>query len=134
MDEEQTRAEIWQTVQALNRLWTVENRPGELARYFHKNMVAFTPTDRLRVEGQKACVAGWKAFSDNARIHYWKEIDPRIELFGGGQFTVVTYYYDMSFEMGGQTIELGGRDMFALVKEDGKWLAVADQFSPYPPE
>jgi hypothetical protein len=45
---------------------------------------------------------------------------------------VVTYYFDMSFNMGGQTINLGGRDMFVFVKEGEKWLAVADQFSAYP--
>ncbi len=132
MDKEEIKAEVWQTVQALNRLWTVENRAGELGRYFHEKMVAITPTDRLRVEGREACVAGWKAFSDNAGIHHWKEIDPKIEVFADGNFAVVTYYYDISFDMGGQTIKLGGRDMFALVKEDGRWLAVADQFSPYP--
>jgi hypothetical protein len=38
----------------------------------------------------------------------------------------------MSFDMGGQTIKMGGRDMYVFLKENGKWLAVADQFSPYP--
>jgi len=26
-----------------------------------------------------------------------------------------------------------GRDMFFLVRESGRWLVVADQFSPEPP-
>lgn len=43
-----------------------------------------------------------------------------------------TYYFDMSFNMGGQTVNLGGRDMFVFVKESDKWLAVADQLSLYP--
>jgi hypothetical protein len=38
----------------------------------------------------------------------------------------------MALEAGGQMIEMGGRDMFVFVKEDGRWWAVADQFSPYP--
>lgn len=45
---------------------------------------------------------------------------------------MVTYYFDMSFDMGGQAVKLGGRDMFVFAKESGKWLAVADQFSAYP--
>lgn len=45
---------------------------------------------------------------------------------------MVTYYFDMAFDMGGHMIEIGGRDMFVLVNESGKWLAVADQFSTYP--
>jgi hypothetical protein len=27
---------------------------------------------------------------------------------------------------------MGGRDMLVLVREDGRWWVVADQFSPYP--
>ncbi len=123
------KQEVWQTIRALNDCWTKGN-PELLINYFHKNMVAITPTDRNRLEGQKACVAGWVGFARAATIHYWREIDPQILLFGNT--AVVTYYFDMSFSMGGQTIKLGGRDMFVLVKEEGKWWAVADQFSSYP--
>lgn len=132
MDRPKVEEEVWQFIQALNRLWTVENKPDELANYFHQNMVAVSPTGRLRIEGREACVAAWKAFTEAARIHYWRETDPKIELFGGDRFAVVTYYFDMSFDSGGQTIKMGGRDMFALVNENGRWWVVADQFSPYP--
>lgn len=47
-------------------------------------------------------------------------------------FAIVTYYFDMSFQMNGQTINMKGRDMFSLVKENNKWWIVADQFSQYP--
>ena len=124
--------EVWQIVQALNRAWTVDGNADALADYFHENMVAITPTDRERVEGRNACVAGWKAFVEAVKIHYWKEIDPRVQLYGDGKFAVATYYWDMSYDMAGQTINTGGRDMFALVNERGKWWVVADQFSPYP--
>ena len=132
MEESKIEEEVWQTVQALNRAWTVEGNADALADYFHENMVAITPTDRERVEGRNACVAGWKAFVEATKIHYWKEIDPKVQLYGDGKFAVVTYYWDMSYDMGGQTINIGGRDMFALVNERGKWWVVADQFSPYP--
>jgi hypothetical protein len=45
---------------------------------------------------------------------------------------VVTYYFEISFEKGGQTPSFGGRDMFVLVKEGGRRWAVADHFSPNP--
>ena len=132
MEESKIEEEVWQTVQALNRAWTVEGNADALADYFHENMVAITPTDRERVEGRNACVAGWKAFVEATKIHYWKEIDPKVQLYGDGKFAVATYYWDMSYDMAGQTINMGGRDMFALVNERGKWWVVADQFSPYP--
>ena len=121
--------EIWATVRAMNDAWTKGN-PDDLSSFFHRDMVAITATDRMRREGGAACIAGWKGFADAARIHRWKEIDPLIHVFGNA--AVVAYYFDMSFDMGGQTMDLGGRDMFFFVKEDGKWWAVADQFSSYP--
>jgi hypothetical protein len=121
--------EIWATVRAMNDAWTKGN-PDDLSNFFHRNMVAITATDRLRREGGAACIEGWKGFANAARIRRWEELDPVIHVYGDS--AVVAYYFDMSFDMGGQTINLGGRDMFFFVKEDGKWWAVADQFSPYP--
>lgn len=123
------KQEIWATVRAMNDAWT-KGDPDDLARYFHRDMVAITATDRRRVEGGAACLAAWKAFSNAARIHRWEELDPAIHVYGDS--AVVAYYFDMSFDMGRQTINMGGRDMFFFVRENGRWWAVADQFSPYP--
>ncbi len=127
--DDSAKQEVWQTLRALNDAWT-KGKPDDLKNYFHKDMVAITATDRERLEGREACFNSWNNFAKAAKIHHWKEVEPRIQIYGNT--AVVTYYFDMSFNMGGQTIDLGGRDMFVFVKEGGKWLAVADQFSPYP--
>lgn len=132
MEQSKIKDEVWQTIQALNRTWTVKGNVDELKNYFHKDMVAITATDRERLEGRESCIAAWKKFVEATKIHYWKEIDPKIQLYINGKSAVVTYYFDISFDMGGQTMKMGGRDMFVLAKEDGKWWIVADQFSPYP--
>jgi hypothetical protein len=123
------KQEIWTTVRSMNDAWTKGN-PDDLVKYFHRDMVAITAIDRNRLYGGAACVAGWKAFSKAARIHRWEEVDPIINVYNDS--AVVAYYFDMSFDMGGQTINMAGRDMLFFVKENGKWWAVADQFSPYP--
>ncbi len=123
------KREIWETLRALNDCWT-KSDGTDLVNYFHKDMVAITPSDRNRRVGRGECVKGWIGFAKVAKIHSWNEIDPQIQLFG--DTAIITYYFDMSCEMGGKTINLGGRDMFVFVKENGKWWAVADQFSPYP--
>jgi hypothetical protein len=123
------KQEIWATVRAMNDAWTKGN-PDDLAQYFHRNMVAITPVDRNRLENGAACIEGWKGFCNATRIHRWEEIDPVIHVYGNS--AVVAYYYDISFDMGGNTIDLGGRDMFFFVKEGERWWAVADQFSSYP--
>lgn len=123
---------VWDVIKSLNRAWTKEGNAEALNDYFHKDMVAITPTDRFRLDGRDACVAAWKTFAENAKIHKWEELDPKIQIYGNGKFAVVTYYFDMSFEMGGQNVEMCGRDMFVLMNEEGRWRIVADQFSAYP--
>ncbi len=123
------KKEIWATVRAMNDAWTKGN-PDDLAKFFHRDMVAITATDRNRLDGGIACIAAWKGFCNTARIHRWEEVDPVIHVYGNS--AVVAYNFDMSFDMGGKTINMGGRDMFFFVKENGSWWAVADQFSSYP--
>lgn len=127
--DDPVKQEIWATVRAMNDAWTIGNA-DDLVKFFHRDMVAITATDRHRLDGGAACVAGWKGFAEAARIHRWREVDPVIHVYGNS--AVVAYDFDMSFDMGGQTIDMGGRDLFFFVKEAGRWWAVADQFSPYP--
>jgi len=121
--------DIWRTVRAMNDAWTQGN-PDDLVNFFHPHMVAITATDRLRRLGQAECVAGWKGFAQAATIHHWTETEPLIQVYG--ESAVVSYYFDMAFTMGGQRIEMGGRDLFFFVREQGRWWAVADQYSAYP--
>jgi len=53
-----------------------------------------------------------------------------VRLFGDA--AVVTYLYELRCRLGGASLTLGGRDMFFLVREEGRWWAVADQFSSFP--
>lgn len=133
-EESNVKDSVWQTVQQMNQLWTVENNAEELVNYFHKNMIAITPTDSFRIEGRDACVEGWRKFADTANIIKWKEEDPKIVLYGNNEFAVVTYYFSMVFEINNDTIEMKGRDMFSLIKENEKWWIVSDQFSSFPAE
>ncbi|MBI5643736.1 MAG: nuclear transport factor 2 family protein, partial [Deltaproteobacteria bacterium] len=100
------KAEVWNTLVSLNRAWTV-GKAEDLKNYFHKDMVAITATDRKRLEGREACVSAWAAFSSSVKIKSWKESDPKIDVYG--DTAVVTYYFDISFETGGQCVNMGGR-------------------------
>ncbi len=75
MDENKIKEKVWQTMQAMNRAWTVKGDIDELKNYFHKDMVAITATDSERLDGRDACIAGWKAFVESTKIHYWKAAD-----------------------------------------------------------
>lgn len=122
--------EIWDVVRELNRAWT-QGAPRRLARAFHPEMLAYTPTER-RLESGAACLAGWEAFARKARIHSWHERRPLVRVHGEGRAAVVAYEYELDCEIAGQGQGLEGRDLLFLVKEEGGWRVVADQFSPLP--
>ena len=128
----QLEQEVWDTIQNLNKCWTcgVSSELEKLKDFFHDEMVAITATNKYRLEGKDACFNGWKGFAENAVIHFWEENDPKVRIYGNA--AVATYYFDMSFDMDGQTVNMGGSDMFTLIRENGQWWVVADQFSQYP--
>ncbi|MCX6639070.1 MAG: DUF4440 domain-containing protein [bacterium] len=132
VDSKKIEEEIWRFVQELNYTWTTAKKPDDLSKFFHADIVVLAPHERLRIEGQTACISAWKRFVDSTNIISWREIDPKIQLYGEGKFAIVTYYYEISLETNSQTLTLSGRDMFSLIYEQERWWAVADQFSPYP--
>ena len=120
------------TIKAMNRCWTASWDEPAFRQYIHPDAVAIVPTTPGRLEGQDAYVAGWRAFCEAAVIHEWRETDHKVQLYAGGKCAVVTYFFSITFVMGGQKLTMQGRDMFFLVKERRKWLVVTDQFSPEP--
>ena len=124
-----TQQDIWAFIRAMNDAWT-KGDPESLTDFFHPEMIAVTPVDRLRHESGAACVAGWSRFAQAVHILSWQEREPLIRVFGDA--AVVCYYYDTVFEMNGRRIESSGRDLFYLIRDRGRWLVVADQFSPFP--
>lgn len=133
MNLEKIKEEIWRTVKGMNRAWASQ-QPSEakLREYFHKEMVAFVPTAPERVEGGDACVAGWMGFANSTKITKWEERDPLISLFLNNTAAVVSYYFDIDYEMNGKKVSISGRDLFTFILENGKWKAVSDQYSPMP--
>lgn len=121
--------EIWETIRALNKTWTGGDI-GDLPKFFHEDIVVISPVSERRIEGKDACVAAWTRFVDNCAVKEWKETDPKVQVYGDA--AVVTYYYEISFESQGQLRTEKGRDMFFMVRNGERWLAVADQFSSFP--
>lgn len=126
------RDDVWRTVQAMNRAWTVERDPARLSDFFHRDMIAVTATDRHRLDGREACIASWARFIEAARVTRWVEVEPKVQVYCGGTAAVVSYDFEIAFGMAGRVLELGGRDTLTLVKEGGRWWIVMDHFSPCP--
>jgi ketosteroid isomerase-like protein len=132
MRESDVAYEVWATVQALNRAWAVDGNPERLANYFAPEMIAITPTDRLRLDGQKACIAGWTEFVRTTKILRWQESNPATLVLAEGRAAVVAYDFQIDFEADGRLVQMSGRDLMTLEKRNGHWWLVADHFSPSP--
>lgn len=132
MDSPTQTQNLIDLIKAMNRCWTASWNEPEFRKYLHTNAVAIVPTSPGRLEGQDAYVAGWRSFCEAAVIHEWRETDHKVQIYAGGKSAVVTYFFAITFVLGGQKMTMHGRDMFFLVKEGRKWLIAADQFSPEP--
>ncbi|MCK5124735.1 MAG: nuclear transport factor 2 family protein [candidate division Zixibacteria bacterium] len=128
----QVQKEVWETVQSFNQAWAVDGDFDKLAGFFHENVIAITPTDRGRLEGCDVCVTAWRTFAQSVETKYWNEISPEVVLYHDDTLAIVTYYYDISYKKRGESVDITGRDLFTLIKENGHWLIIANQFSPFP--
>lgn len=113
--------EIWRLVQRMNDAWAKDG-PEELASFFHENMVMVTPDFNQRTEGRAACVASYDGFRKQAVILDLKISNPGIDVFS--DTAIATYSYEIAYQMGGETFNDTGRDIYIFVRENGKWLAV----------
>ena len=133
MDRSALESEALATVEKYNRAWTLEHAPERLKEFFHPEMVAISPGALERIEGAESCIAGWSAFADANRVTEFRTHSEKVQLWGGGTVAVVTYCYEMSWEKpDSETVNSAGLDMFVLARENGRWWAVADQFSTFP--
>jgi len=132
MNETRQADEVLEAIREMNRCWTGTWDEVAFSRFIHPDAVAIAPTTPGILEGRDAYISGWRAFATAATIHAWEETGHRVQFFCRGSCAVVTYFFTIRFNLGGQDVMMKGRDMFTLVKQGGCWLVVADQFSPEP--
>jgi ketosteroid isomerase-like protein len=132
MTKNDDKNQVIEMIRSMNHCWTDSWDEEGFRQYIHPDAVAIVPTTPGRLEGREEYVAGWKGFAASAMIHAWTETDHLVQIYAGGKCAVVTYLFSITFGMGGQELAMQGRDMFFLVREEGRWLVVADQFSPEP--
>jgi uncharacterized protein (TIGR02246 family) len=125
--------EVWDAVLAINRAWSVERDLKKFATLLHPDMVVIDPVHRERLAGRDAVLESYRGYlAAVPTIHGFRERDPKVRVFDN-RFAIATYYWDMSYVTAdGQSVQVSGRDMYALVREGDRWLAVADQFSEFP--
>jgi hypothetical protein len=113
--------EIWRTVQLLNRTW-IEGEPEELARFFHKDVVISKPDFSIIGRGREVCIQSYIDFCSHARIRNFRETDPEVFLYGAA--AVVTYRFEVEYEMNGKEYHDTGTEFLTLVRDGEGWCVV----------
>ena len=88
----------------------------------HPGIVMVLPGFAGRVQGREHFLAGFRDFTDNARIHEFHEHDQQTDV--AGEVAVVTFRYDMVYERSGSRYRVTGRDLWIFQQQDRTWIAV----------
>jgi ketosteroid isomerase-like protein len=121
--------EIRQIVRAINRAW-LENRPDELSRFFHPQIVMVPPGMESRIAGSEACVAGFVQFLAAAKVIDFRESDIHVESWG--DTALATLRFDITYRMGGRELTEAGRDIWLFHCEQMGWRALWRTQVPVP--
>lgn len=113
--ETEAQKKIWQLLQDMNDAW-VKGHPENLVKFFHEDIVIVGPDFQKMGDSRQACVKSYKDFCSQATVHDFKEMDPRIYVYGNT--AIATYSYKITYEMNGEThYRLDEMCSFSFVKE-----------------
>ena len=113
--------EIIKTLHDLNHAW-VNGHPDQIGKYLHANVVFASPDLRQRMTGRENCVASYAEFCACAKILGFNESAYAVDVIG--ETAVVTYGFEIDYEMNGKTHHETGHDLFVFSREGGEWKAV----------
>ena len=118
-------AEIQSALQTINGAWLSANPAaarGVLRSCFHPDMVIKGCELTTMAEGRDACVDSYVDFIKQAKVSHFEQEEPDIRLFGNT--AIASYRWRIVYTLDGQECDEKGGDIFAFLREGGKWLAV----------
>ena len=118
--EMDVQQEIWQLIQDLNEAW-IKGCPEKLNDFFHENMIIVSPDFQELGRSRQSCIKGYEDFCNQATVHHYEEINPRIDVHGN--IARATYYFELSYEMNSKIFNDKGWDVFVFVNERERWWA-----------
>jgi hypothetical protein len=112
---------IWEAVLAANRAWRA-GRPEEVASLFHRDVVMEAADGRTLCRGREAMVQSFVEYTRAVETLHFREADPTIVVAGGT--AVVSYGFDVIYEVGGARHDEVGRERLVFALDDGRWSAI----------
>jgi hypothetical protein len=121
MVDESKREDASTAMRQINRAWR-DGRLEDLASMVHPEIVMVLPGFTARIRGREDFLAGFRDFSQNAKIHEFHEHDHDIDVTGAT--AVVTFRYEMVYERSGERYRATGRDLWVFQNQGRAWTAV----------
>jgi hypothetical protein len=111
----------WDTVQQINQAW-VSGEVGGIDELFHPNAVIVHPGFEGRTEGRDDCVQSYLEFAMQAQVHRLDAFDEQVDVVDNT--AVVSYGFEIEYEMEGQGYADSGTDLFVLTRAPAGWQVV----------
>jgi ketosteroid isomerase-like protein len=115
------RAELLAVIRRLVSAWRIGNA-DELTTLLHPDVVFVQPHFGGRTDGREACVDGFRDFTSQAKINKYGDTDHAIDVFG--PLAMVSFRYELAWEMEGEHHRETGHDLLLLVREEDRWQIV----------
>lgn len=111
---------VWEVVRRINAAW-VHGRTDDLRDLLHPSMIIVRPGGEP-AHGREACIASYRDFTVRAKVLRFEESTPAVDVFG--DTAVVTYAFEIFYELAGTWTTAGGSEIFVLTQDGGRWWAV----------
>ncbi|MEW6283656.1 MAG: nuclear transport factor 2 family protein, partial [Candidatus Eremiobacterota bacterium] len=118
--KEADRVAVVMVLKSINRAWQ-EGRLDALTGHLHEDVVMVPPGFQGSVRGAEACRQSFEAFLAAAKTEKFEESDFQIDILG--DTAVTSYRFDMTYSVGEQSFNEAGREIWVLVRLEGRWRA-----------
>ncbi|MHC4520018.1 MAG: pyridoxamine 5'-phosphate oxidase family protein [Planctomycetota bacterium] len=116
---EDTKRQLWQMVQTINRTCREGKGFDRLAGFFRDNVVVVPPGFTARAEGKAVCLKSYEDACSKMAFEKLEASDQQIDVFGST--AVVAYKYDCIWEYRGKKLEDDGHEILVCTQDDGTW-------------
>ncbi|MFC2134911.1 nuclear transport factor 2 family protein [Bacteroidota bacterium] len=118
---ENEKTKLWGLIESINYLWT-NGQAEHLGPFFDENVIHVDQDYQTLTTSKEELLKSYKSFCDNAIINSFSESEEKIEIFG--TTAVVSYSWNIQYEMNANSYDEKGKEILVLSKETGKWLIV----------
>ena len=119
--QNQTTDEIRLLMKNINQAW-LDGRPQELEAYFHPDIQFAGPNLEIFGAGREICIKSYQDFLNQVDIQKFSESEYEIQTWE--KTAIISYTFDIQYNMEGNPHRDKGKDLFVFTYEQGRWLAV----------